>query len=464
MGSLVGSRRVLSLVLVACAGLAFAVPAEKATVFGTVRDQAGTGISGAKVTLMAERGSVISSTVTARGGAFAFADVNVGTYAVTVEFQGFEKAERHSVVVAPQQRILVDFTLRSSRGPGRLVGGELIERESSSTSGNYYDDGAFKSDPLSSSGEAAGYSTGAQAEVARGLLENTARLQDDADPTRANKEARERIQEKLQQGETAQLHHLLGKVEENDGDFVAAAQHYERAAKLEATEGNIFDWGTALLLQEAYQAAHEAFVQGVEHYPRSSKLHLGLGVALYLQGVYDAAVKAFMLASDLAPSDPRPYLFLAEVYSGPSAADSDEVKRRLSSFVQLQPQNGLAHYYYAMSLWKDFRQHDRQANLDDIESLLRRALYLDPGLADAHMQLGMVLEERQKPLEAVAEYEQAINLQPYLAAAHYHLGQLYIRTGKKELGGEELALYERLRKQEATKQRQETRRIIDTLK
>lgn len=463
MGSLVGSR-FLILVLVVWAGLAFAARAEKATIFGTVRDQAGAGISGAKVTLMAERGSVISSTVTARGGTFAFADVYVGTYAVTVEFQGFEKAERHSVVVAPQQRVPVDFTLRSSRCVRGLVGREVSERDSSPTSGNYYDDGAFKSDPLSSSGEAAGYSTGAQAEVTRRLLENTARLQDDSAPTRANNETREQIKEKLQRGETAQLHHLLGRVEENKGDFVAAARDYERAAKLEATEGNILDWGTALLLQHAYLAAHEAFVQGVEHYPRSSKLHLGLGVALHLHGEYEAAVKALMLASDLAPSDPRPYLFLAEAYRGSSAADSDEVKKRLSRFVQLQPQNGLAHYCYAMSLWKDFRRQDRQAKLDDIESSLRRALGLNPGLADAHMQLGMVLEERQKPLEAIVEYEHAVNLQPHLAVAHYHLGQLYIRTGKKELGGEELALYERLRKQEATKQGQETQRFIDTLK
>jgi tetratricopeptide (TPR) repeat protein len=266
-------------------------------------------------------------------------------------------------------------------------------------------------------------------------------------------EIKREIRELLPQGDSARLHELLGKERVKEGDFAAGAAEYERAAQMEPNENNLFEWGNALLLQNAYPAAQEAFLRALEHYPQSPKLRLGLGTAQYLGGQYDEAVRTFILASDLNPSDARPYILLGQAYSSATVSGSAVVIEHLRRFVQLQPKNALAHYYCALGLWKGERGNEEGNRLDEIESLLKQTLALKPDLADAHLQLGALYEERQMPAAAIEQFQQAIKLQPDLAVAHYHLAKLYLRAGDKAHANEELALYESLRKQEGASQK-----------
>ena len=100
------------------------------------------------------------------------------------------------------------------------------------------------------------------------------------------------------------------------------------------------------------------FQYGVQKYPRSAKMTVGLGVALYAEGKYDDAVKTLCAAVDLDPTDPRPFQFLGKV-STVSPARIPEIRKRLEKFVHLYPDNGPAIYYYAMSLWRAFRRRIR---------------------------------------------------------------------------------------------------------
>ena len=55
------------------------------------------------------------------------------------------------------------------------------------------------------------------------------------------------------------------------------------------------------------------FQYGVQKYPRSAKMTVGLGVALYAEGKYDDAVRTLCAAVDLDPTDPKPFQFLGKV-------------------------------------------------------------------------------------------------------------------------------------------------------
>lgn len=278
--------------------------------------------------------------------------------------------------------------------------------------------------------------------------------------------ARSEIEDLIKRQETAELHNLLAEVEEATGNFVAAANEYQRAAHMDPSEGNIFDWGSELLLHETSEPAIEVFTHGVERYPRSAKLQIGLGIALYSRGYYDRAIDALCSAADLEPSDSRPYLFLGKMYNI-STAKSTEVAKRLDRFVQLQPGNAMAHYYYAMSLWKGKREQDRRAKMEQIESFLRRALALDPQYADAHLQLGILYADAKRYPEAIAEYQQAIKLQPALTEAHYRLAQSFMRVGEKTRAQEEFDLYNNLHKQqqaEKERQRMEIKQFVYSIK
>src|SRR5271156_643269 len=197
-------------------------------------------------------------------------------------------------------------------------------------------------------------------------------------------QARLAIQNLVRQKNTGELHDLLAQIEEKDGKFLAAANEYEIAAHMDPSEENIFDWGSELLLHRTYEPAIEVFQNGAQRYPNSPRLLIGLGMALYSRGKYDEAVKALMAAGDLNPADPRWYLFLSKAYDS-SPNQAKDVILRFRRFSELQPGNALALYYYAMSLWKGKRVEDPGFDLHQIESLLKKAVTLDPALPEAHV-------------------------------------------------------------------------------
>ena len=274
--------------------------------------------------------------------------------------------------------------------------------------------------------------------------------------------ARQLVQGLLQGKNTAELHNLLGQIEEKDGKFVAAVNEFEIAAHQDPSESNLFDWASELLLHRTLEPAIEVFRQGAERYPNSPRMAIGLGIALYSRGNYDEAVKSLVRASDLSPSDPRSYFFLSKAYDS-SPSQADEVIRRFARFSALQQKDARASYYYAMSLWKGKRAQDPSLDLHQIESLLTKAITLDPNLADAHLHLGNLYSDQGQYAESIPEYVKALENNPDLADARYRLGQAYVHTGEKEKAQAQFQVYQRLRAQhlaDLDKQRAEIRQFV----
>jgi tetratricopeptide (TPR) repeat protein len=275
-------------------------------------------------------------------------------------------------------------------------------------------------------------------------------------------EARASIHDLLKVKNTAELHNLLGEIEEKDGQFVTAATEYEAAAHQDPSESNLFDWGSELLLHRTLDPAVEVFQQASQRYPNSPRLTIGLGVALYSRGNYDDAVKALLKGADLDPSDARCYMFLSKAYDS-SPNQADEVIRRFKRFTELQPSNARAFYYYAMSMWKGKRAQDPDLDLGQIEALLKKAITLDPKLAEAHLQMGNLYSDQGKYADAVPEYSRALELNSDLADGYYRLGQAYVHTGQKDRAQQQFETYQKLRAQhmaDLDKQRAEIRQFV----
>ena len=256
-------------------------------------------------------------------------------------------------------------------------------------------------------------------------------------------DARAQIERMIASGEKAELHNLLGNVYERAENFVAAAGEYQRAAHMEPSEEHIFDWGNNLLQLHAYDEATQVFTAGLERHPGSPRLHVGIGIAQYSRGQYEDAAKSFCQAADLAPSDPRPYQFLGEMY-GVVPTMGAEITRRLTGFAKAHPRNAPAQFYYAMSLWKGTPSAPPPADMRRVEALLRQATTLDRKFSKAFLQLGILLSEDRRYKEAIPELQRAIEIEPDLAQAHYRLAQAYQRTGQEALAAKELEIFERL--------------------
>jgi tetratricopeptide (TPR) repeat protein len=265
--------------------------------------------------------------------------------------------------------------------------------------------------------------------------------------------ARAQIARMMSAKETAELHNLLGNVEERAENFAGAAEEYQRAAHMAPTEAHLFDWGNNLLQLRAFEEASQVFTAAIARHPQSARLHIGLGIAHYSRGQYEDAIKSFGQAVDLAPSDPRPYQFLGEMY-GVAPALSDEVTKRLARFAKEYPRNALAQFYYAMSLWKSQPAGSRPADLRRVEALLRRAVTLDRALAKGFLELGILLSDQKRYKEAIQELQYATRLEPDLAQAHYRLSQAYQRTGQHTLAAKELEIFERLSRGSSREQHQ----------
>ena len=270
------------------------------------------------------------------------------------------------------------------------------------------------------------------------------------------------VQDLLALRNTAELHNLLGEIEEKDQKFVAAEHEYETAAHMDPSESDLFDWATELLLHRTLDPAVDVFQHATERYPESPRLAIGLGMALYSRGNYDGAVKALLRAADLSPSDPQCYYFLSKAYDS-SPGQADEVIQRFQRFAELQPRDSRAPYYYAMSLWKGRRAQDATVDFQQIEMLLKRSVDLDPKFAEAHLQLGNLFSDQKKYDAATPHYEQDVTLNEDLADAHYRLGQALVHLGRKQEAQEQLRVYQKLRAEhlaELDRQRAEVRQFV----
>jgi cytochrome c-type biogenesis protein CcmH/NrfG len=174
-------------------------------------------------------------------------------------------------------------------------------------------------------------------------------------------------------------------------------------------------------------------------------------------------VSDFFKASDIHPEDAQPYLFLGRLHQS-DISQSAGFLDRMARFARLQPQNPWANYYYAASLWT------QRKDLNDstaVVSLLENAIQLDPQMAVAFLELGIVHADEQDFPAAIRSYQRAIEIDPTLEQAHYRLAQAYRQSNQPERAQAENAVFQKLSKtssEELARERAELQRFVVTLK
>jgi tetratricopeptide (TPR) repeat protein len=246
---------------------------------------------------------------------------------------------------------------------------------------------------------------------------------------------------------TPQMYRLLARADEGSGQFTQASHEYQLAANADPSEENLFGVGYELILAGSPAEAANAFRAGAKLYPKSIALLIGIGAAKFLQGQTADSLLLFLQATDLDPTDPRPYSFLSSA-STVSPVESDRVRSRLKRFLDLAPDNPQASYLYGLNLLEGRGKQPSAFDINGIMALFQRAIVLDPNFARAHYQLGVLHAEHGDYNDAVREYEAAVRLAPDLKEAHYRLAGAYRHTGHPELASHEMQLFQQIRDRE----------------
>ena len=278
-------------------------------------------------------------------------------------------------------------------------------------------------------------------------------------------QSRDHVEKLLAHENDAGLHRLLGELDEKMGDPLAAVHEDEQAVRLDPSEQNYFAWGSELLLHRAVWQAAEVFKNGTKAYPKSARMLAALGTALFAGALYDQAADSLCQASDLNPADTEPYLFMGRIeMAAPKPLVC--IEPRLARFVQQQPGNSLANYFYAMAIWKRQQQPMDQKALQQVETLLAKAVAIDPMCGDAYLQLGIISSSQRNFEKAISFYGKAIEVDPQLGEAHYRLGVAYDRIGSPEKAKQEFQLHDEIEKLQAAaveRQRREVKQFLVVL-
>ena len=449
-------------------------PSGRGIVHGHVHDSAGRPLANATLYLQlrTEIGVPAASTQLAHTdseGAYRFVALHDGAYTLRAEMKGYAAATFGPVTVAAKETKQIDLTLLSTIAsePRKDVPEKVATAQPTAPAPEFFDEPHFTVAGVTQASNAGGHGSDTVLRTAEALAKATVSLSNDAVSTESNAGStsspanltlnESSLREAVARNPKAPaLHHQLGDIEEKLGHSLEAVREYQRAAELDASEANLFDWGTELLAHRALEPATEVFTKGNRLFPKSVRMLVALGVTWYARGSYDQATYCLVSASDLAPDNPTPYLFLGKIQSVEPAPQKESAER-LARFAQLQPDNPLANYYYAVSLWKQSVNAGDDPHTPElssrVESLLTKAVHLNPKLGEAYLELGILYSQRADFSRAISAYQTAIEVsresvspqaEETLAQAHYRLARAYLQTDDKIKAQEELELHDNL--------------------
>jgi tetratricopeptide (TPR) repeat protein len=259
-------------------------------------------------------------------------------------------------------------------------------------------------------------------------------------------------------GQSAPAQSLLGDIDEALKQYKDAAQHYAQAAQIAPTEENMYILGIDFLRHWTFPAAIAEFQAGIHEFPDSRRMQAGLGIAYYGDTEYDKAIQVF---SALLQQDPDNSIY-GDIYGRSCTLltqGNDPLCANLTAFAEQHPGNPAIATFAATRILHNPANAQQNAVA---ERLLTQAIAKDPGLAQAHYQLGFLLQNENKWQQSVAQLEKATALQPTLAQAHYRLGLAYAHLGRRDEAQHEMQL-DRQYHQQQTSDLNERMQHITTL-
>ncbi len=455
-------------------------------VWGYVRDSSGKPLTNTSVSLQPVSGdqsppaTQTQITHTDSNGAYSFATLRAGVYTVRSRVDGYTEAIVAPVSLSENETREIDLSLAASTSEPRSTYPSAAAAKQGAAKPEFFDEPQFTVAGVTQATNAGGHGSDTALRTTEALAKATLSLgkePGDRPDVPTSDETEASLRDAIARNpKDPTLHHRLGDLEEKLANPLEAVREYQHAAELDPSEPNLFDLGTELLTHRALEPAGDVFAKGNHLFPKSVRMLVALGVTWYARGSYDRASQSLESASDLAPDNPTPYLFLGKLLSVETTPSQGSAER-LERFAQMHPDNALANYYLAVALAKqsanagDVRGDQDTTRSARIESLLEKTQHLDPKFGPAYLQLGILDARRADFVHAISMFRKAIEASPNgddaQVEAHYRLAQAYLRTGDKDEAKQELEVHDRLAKkikEDSARERREVQEFVISLR
>lgn len=202
---------------------------------------------------------------------------------------------------------------------------------------------------------------------------------------------------------------------------------YRRYLKTQPGDAAVrFVLGHTALLARRYDEAASAYSSVAAARPNWAAAHGGLGYALLMADQPQRAARAYSRTLELNPDSTLVRYQLARLY-----AEQGQLREAIAEFDQLaQREPNVPEYLTRLADLLIQREQGTGMAQAEGESLLRRAIALDPKAAHPHWSLGMLYARQGRYAEAAPLFEHLLQIAPRDYQAHLFLGHLYQRSGR----------------------------------
>jgi tetratricopeptide (TPR) repeat protein len=163
-----------------------------------------------------------------------------------------------------------------------------------------------------------------------------------------------------------------------------------------------------------------------------------LGRLLYAKNSFDEAIETTRSALHLDPGLVRAYDNLGLCYE--ATQRQAEAEQAYSEGIRRQRLSAVKTEWPALNLGIMLL---KRGDLPQAKSYLEQALEVNPKSAEAHFRLGSVLERQGDLAAALTQYGQAIEYDPRHAGAHYRAGRICQRMGKTAEAEEHIRAFQK---------------------
>ncbi len=172
-------------------------------------------------------------------------------------------------------------------------------------------------------------------------------------------------------------------------------------------------WGNALQARGKIEEAQGLYARALEINPNLPEAHANLGSMFYRLGRLDEAIISYQKALNILPQMAEVYWNLACLFRRQNKLE--EANNYQQKALQLNPKLGGAQFHL-----KRGKKLAKNGNIDAAITAWEIALKIEPYLAEAYGNIGLILANQGRWVNAISSLQKAIELKPDYAVAHQY--------------------------------------------